>query len=92
MPASILKRLVRRTAYLRNLLDIVERDMHVNMIRDNLDGIPHYPLPPGYSVRWHEPGDEKTWVAIWTAAERQFAITSRLYEEKFGRTRGYLAG
>ncbi len=34
------------------------------MVRDTLDDVPVFPLPPGYSVRWYRPGDEQHWLNI----------------------------
>ena len=71
-------------------MDIVRRDISVDMIRNNLDGIPRYPLPAGYSVHWYKPGDEELWLAIWVAAERHFAITPELFQREFEKGRELL--
>lgn len=34
------------------------------MIRENLDNIPNYKLPQGYSFRFFTPGDEHNWATI----------------------------
>jgi len=65
-------------------MSIVERNILVYMIRDNLDGIPNYPLPAGYSTRWHRPGDERLWVDVQSRAEGYLEITPELFVEQFG--------
>ena len=49
-------------------MDIVSRNISVNMVQVDLDRVPQYPLQHSYSVRWYRPGDEELWAAIWTAA------------------------
>ena len=71
-------------------MDIVKRDISVDMIRNNLNGIPRYPLPAGYSVHWYKPGDEALWLAIWVAAERHIAITPELFQREFEKGRELL--
>ncbi len=71
-------------------MNIVERNITVNMIRQNLEGLPHHPLPSHYSVRWYQPGDEELWLAIWVPAEKYFAITPELFQSEFGASRELL--
>ena len=71
-------------------MDIVERDILVDMVRENLEGIPSYPLPAGHSVRWHKPRDEELWLAVWAAAERHFAITPEPFQREFRKSRELL--
>jgi GNAT superfamily N-acetyltransferase len=66
------------------VMSIVERNVSVHMIRDSLDDIPNYPLPPGYSTRWHQPGDERLWVDVQSRAEEYLEITHELFVEQFG--------
>ena len=40
----------------------------VIMVRNNMDNIPKYKLPEGFVIRNFEPGDEKYWAEIETAA------------------------
>ena len=65
-------------------MSIVERNVYVHMIRDNLDDIPNYPLPSGYSTHWHQLGDERLWVDVWSRAEEYLEITPELFVEQFG--------
>ena len=36
----------------------------LKMVRDNLDDLPAYHLPQGYSYRFYQPGDKKHWTEI----------------------------
>ncbi len=56
----------------------------MRMTRRNLDGIPQYPLPPGYAVRWWRAGDRETWVRIHAAAEKLVPATAAVSDEQFG--------
>lgn len=53
------------------------------MIRENLDNIPQYDLPPPYTMRLYQPGDEAVWEHIHLAAERYTPITPTLFEKQF---------
>jgi GNAT superfamily N-acetyltransferase len=66
------------------VMSIVERNISVHMIRDGLDNIPNYPLPPGYSTRWYRPGDERLWVDIQARSDRYNEITLALFVKAFG--------
>ena len=56
----------------------------VRMIRENLDDIPQFDLPPPYTMRWYRQGDEKAWVAIHERADRYTVATPALFERQFG--------
>ena len=71
-------------------MDIVERDAWVDMVREDLERFPHYPVPTCYSVRWHRSGDEELWREVWGAAESRISITPELFEGEFGHTRELL--
>jgi GNAT superfamily N-acetyltransferase len=66
-------------------MDIIERNVFVQMERGDLDGIPDYPLPPALRVAWYEPGDENTWVDIHLRAEKYAEISLGVYFREFGR-------
>ncbi|WP_232193205.1 hypothetical protein [Mammaliicoccus sciuri] len=40
----------------------------LKMIRNQLDNIPEYELPEGYSIRLFKEGDERLWAEVETAA------------------------
>jgi len=54
------------------------------MIRENLDNIPEFDLPAGYSIQWYRPGHEKQWQAIQLLADEYNRVTPGLFEEQFG--------
>jgi GNAT superfamily N-acetyltransferase len=56
----------------------------IEMERENLENIPLFALPDGYSIRPYEPGDEKHWIEIHLDAEKYVEATPALYEEYFG--------
>jgi GNAT superfamily N-acetyltransferase len=56
----------------------------ISMIRSDLENIPQFALPPDYSVRWYQPGDERHWCDIHLAADRHNVITPELFAEQFG--------
>ena len=57
----------------------------VYMIRENLANIPHYKLPPPYTIRSYQPGDEAAWERIHLEADKYTTITPTLFDEQFGR-------
>lgn len=54
------------------------------MIRQNLDDIPHYKLPVGFTLRAYQPGDEAAWLSIHLEADKHNVITVDTYSEQFG--------
>ncbi len=55
----------------------------LTMVRETLENIPAYSLPPGYAFHWYQPGDEARWVAIQAAADRHNVITPELFVKQF---------
>jgi GNAT superfamily N-acetyltransferase len=66
-------------------MGIAQQNLPITMARHNLEGIPRYPLPTGYSLRGYHPGDERLWREIHILAERYATITPELFEQEFGR-------
>ena len=58
--------------------------MRLTMIRPGLEGIPSFDLPKGFSLRWYQPGDERSWFDIHQRADRENVITTDLFRRKFG--------
>ncbi|MHC4293987.1 MAG: hypothetical protein ACYSTL_00205, partial [Planctomycetota bacterium] len=58
--------------------------LDVVMIREDLENLPHLPLPIGFSMRKYQQGDRATWVCLQTAAETHLRITEELFGEQFG--------
>ena len=65
-------------------MDPIREYIDIGMIRGNLDNIPNYTLPAGYSIRWYQPGYEKHWQAIQSLADVYIRVTPDLFEEQFG--------
>ena len=65
-------------------MDPVQEYLDVKMIRQNLDDIPEYNLPAGYSIRWYQVGYEKHWQAIQLLADEYTRVTPDLFKEQFG--------
>ena len=54
------------------------------MVRANLDIVPEFALPAGFTLRWYEPGDEAHWLRIHLAADPFNEITPELFRKQFG--------
>ena len=54
------------------------------MRRDNLDGIPEYPPPEGWRLRWFRRGDERHWLEIHEEADKISDIHAGLHRQEFG--------
>ncbi|MBN1936661.1 MAG: GNAT family N-acetyltransferase [Anaerolineae bacterium] len=65
-------------------MSIIERNLTVNMIRDDLENIPLDDLSAGVSLRWYRPGDEQHWVDIHVEADPYNEITREVYVQEFG--------
>jgi len=61
------------------------------MIRENLDDIPDFGVPAGYTIRWFRPGDEKSWRNIHLLADKYTNVTPDLFEREFGSNARLLA-
>src|SRR5438552_10214427 len=61
------------------------------MLRENLDNLPQFPLPSGFSLRWYQAGDETNWFRIQALADHYNEITSRLFQDQFGTDQQILA-
>jgi GNAT superfamily N-acetyltransferase len=59
-------------------------NLRVSMVRDDLEGLPRYDLPGGFSMRTFRPGDRETWTGIEAAADRYNRITPELFSTQFG--------
>ena len=54
------------------------------MVREHLDNIPQYDLPPPYTIRPYQLGDATTWMRIQLEADQYNPITPALFAEEFG--------
>lgn len=59
-------------------------DLEISMIRNTLDDLPDYSLPPGFTLRPYQPGDENAWVAIHLVADQFNIVTPELFVDQFG--------
>ena len=53
------------------------------MARANLDNLPEFALPAGFTRRWYQPGDEAHWRRIHLAADHYNKITPDLFQKQF---------
>ncbi len=70
---------------------MAEVNFTVKMVRADLENIPRFTAPPGYSVRWFESGDEEAWRRIQSSAEKFHQITPDTFARVFGRNPTWLA-
>jgi len=56
----------------------------VVMVRPDLEGLPQYDLPAGFSLRAYRPGDEAEWLRIHELADRYNTFTASTFTEQFG--------
>jgi GNAT superfamily N-acetyltransferase len=61
------------------------------MFRESLDDLPVPRLPPHFSLRWYQPGDEAHWVQIHLQADQINPITLPLFAEQFGSNAALLS-
>jgi GNAT superfamily N-acetyltransferase len=59
-------------------------NVSVTMLRPNLDGIPRFALPEGYSIRTMRLGESTIWTDIHRDSEPFFGIADGLFESEFG--------
>lgn len=59
-------------------------DLSIRMIRENLDNLPDYQLPEGYSFAWYKLGFEKHWLDIHLKADRLNHFGEHTFAKQFG--------
>ena len=69
-------------------MDITQQYLNIRMIREHLEDIPEYNWPTGYSIRWYQPGDEKSWCRIHLLADKYTDVTLDLHEKEFFDSKG----
>jgi ribosomal protein S18 acetylase RimI-like enzyme len=65
-------------------MTIIDRNVDVAMRRANLDNLPTFALPPGFSATYYQPGDAAAWLAVQQAAERHILIDEPRFWRAFG--------
>lgn len=61
-----------------------KEQVNITMIREDLEGLPQYELPAGYSLRRWRSGDNQTWTDIESAADKHHQISLEMYATEFG--------
>src|SRR5436309_8778988 len=64
-----------------------EESTRLVMIRQDLENILEFPVPAGFALRWYQPGDEASWLAIHQLADQYNQITPELFAQQFGTDR-----
>ena len=72
-------------------MDPIREYLDIRMSRENLDNIPEYSLPSGYSIQWYQPGYEIYWQAVQSLADEYTRVTPYLFEEQFGTDKQLLS-
>ena len=72
-------------------MDITQEYLDIRMIRDDLDAIPDFGVPDGYSIRWYQPGDEQIWRRIHLLADKYTQVKPDLFVREFGSNFSILA-
>jgi GNAT superfamily N-acetyltransferase len=65
-------------------MSVLEGYASVTMIRENLENIPQFSLPSGFSIRWFRKGDVELWLHIQSVADLYNTITPELFVDQFG--------
>ena len=65
-------------------MNIVEKNISVNMECKDLGNIPYFPVPDSYTIRWYQPGYEDLWIQIQSVADKYSVITADLFRREFG--------
>jgi len=62
-------------------------DIRIAMIRDNLEGLPSYSIPPGFHIRNFRRGEERKWAEVCSSAGEFESIDTALaqFENEFGQ-------
>jgi GNAT superfamily N-acetyltransferase len=61
-----------------------DKDVRVQMVRDDLEDIPIFALPAGYLIRWYQPGDEGHWTRIHHESAGYGDLKPTLFTDQFG--------
>jgi GNAT superfamily N-acetyltransferase len=54
------------------------------MVREDLEGLPHFAPPPGFEVAWYAPGDELVWVQLQAPFYDPGAVHMDLFRGQYG--------
>ena len=62
----------------------MEENIPINMIRNTLNNIPQFNVPPPFTIRTYQPGDAEAWTRIHLESDFYSTITPTLFHEQFG--------
>ena len=65
-------------------MNILQKNVRIRMVREDLEDVPEFGLPAGFSFRWYDSGDEKVWLKIQKSADSYNAITPEWFDWEFG--------
>ncbi|MDB6023890.1 MAG: N-acetyltransferase [Verrucomicrobiales bacterium] len=82
---------IRVHSWLKMECLVLEKNLTIKMIRENLENLPDFAPPVGYSIRWFQSGDEAAWLRIQSAAEKFHQITPDTFVRVFGRNAAWLS-
>ena len=67
-----------------NMTPTTEKSTRLVMLRRDLEEIPEFPVPAGFTLRWYQPGDEASWLNIHRLADHYNEISPELFAQQFG--------
>jgi GNAT superfamily N-acetyltransferase len=65
-------------------MNVIDRNVPLTMVRRDLDGVPRFDVPAGFTLRPFASGDEEAWVWIHAAADRYNEATLARFRSEFG--------
>jgi GNAT superfamily N-acetyltransferase len=60
------------------------------MLREHLEELPQFTLPPGFHIRFYRAGEAKVWTSIQVQTEKYREITPAFHEQQFGNDQARL--
>lgn len=61
------------------------KNYSVRMIREDMENIPHFPIPKGFAIRNYRPNEGHIWTQIQKAAEPYIKVDDGLFAREFKR-------
>ena len=63
----------------------------LTMMRPDLEIIPGFEIPAGYTIKWYRPGDEQHWLRVHLLADRENLFKPDTFAQQFGSDARILA-
>jgi len=63
----------------------------LTMMRPDLEIIPDFEIPAGYTIKWYRPGDEQHWLRVHLLADRENLFKPDTFAQQFGSDARILA-